>query len=305
MHVSSLAANNIELIPLHVFQFLVEMLLNGHVFLVQMLLKHISISSSGRVYSETGPSANLLVAATIGQQLDIIKLLLNNFSVNPYSFGVDENPFVFSTFSIAPQSFTIDVLKCCGVKPDFKAKGVTLLHAAVFANCYDVVQFLLKECKDLNINITDDHDLYTPLHLAYLCGHPQIAEYLIRHDADVYAVDNAGNMPYDYIDGELEFISYSQYLQNKRKIHHTPYSTEHRYFMKLVNNNISNKDATALTMEQFPTLKEDGPTQPYHDMPNAAAIKEFTQYVTKGLADDKPWRRPLSQELRQHVMLSS
>ena len=33
-------------------------------------------------------------------------------------------------------------------------------------------------------------------------------------------------------------------------------------------------------------------------MPSAAAVKEFTQYVTKGLTDNK-------QEQRQHVILSS
>ena len=206
-HVSSSAASSIEPIPLHVFQFLVEMLLNGHVFLVQVLLKHNSISPSGRVYSETGSSANLLVAATIGQQLDIIKLLLNNYFVNPYSFGVDENPFVFSTFSLAPQFFIIDVLKCCGVNPDFKANGVTLLHIAVFANCFNVVQFLLKECKDLNVNIMDD-DLRTPLHTTYFSGNTHIAQYLIQHGADVYAVDKYGHIPYEYIDGELESVSY-------------------------------------------------------------------------------------------------
>ena len=215
-HASSSVASSIEPIPLHVFQFLVEMLLNGHVFLVQMLLKHISISPSGRVYSETGSSANLLVTATIGQQLDIIKLLLNNYSVNAFAFGVDdEAPFVFKTFSLAPQLFIIQVLKCCGVNPDFKADGVTLLHAAVFANCFDVVQFLLKECKDLNINITDDHDLQTPLHTAYLSGHTQIAQYLIQHGADVYAEDKYGRTPYEYIDGELESVSYSQHLQKE------------------------------------------------------------------------------------------
>ena len=60
-------------------------------------------------------------------------------------------------------------------------------------------------------------------------------------------------------------------------------------------------------MEKFPSLKEDGPAEPHHDhdMPSAAAVKEFIQYVTKGLTDDKPWQRPLSEERRQHFMFST
>ena len=37
------------------------------------------------IYSETGSSVNVLVTTTIGQQLDIIKLLLKNYFVNRYA----------------------------------------------------------------------------------------------------------------------------------------------------------------------------------------------------------------------------
>ena len=298
-HVSTSGSSGM-LIPHHVFQFLIESLLNGHIFLVQMLLQHISISCSGKVFSESGSSANLLVTATIGQQLDIIKLLLHDYSMDPYSLDIDdERPYIFTLFSFAPQSFIIDILKCCGVKPNFKSNGITLLHIAILTNCFHVVQYLLEECSGMNLNVADDDDLLTPLHLAYLYGHKQIARYLIRHGADINAVDRHGHTPYECSDGNLEFVSYSQHVQNKRRIHHTPFSIEHRYYMKLINDGISNIKAVSLTMEKFPSLKEDDPTQPHHDVDQASGIKEFTQCVTKGLIDDKPWRRPLSQEQRR------
>ena len=317
-HISSSTATGIVPIPLHVLQILVQMLLNGHTFLVQMLLEHINISPSGRVYAHSGSSVNLLVIATIGQQLDIIKLLLHDYSVDPYAISVDDKiPFLFSTFSLAPQSFIIDVLKCCGVKSDFKVNGVSLLHGAVFANCFDVVQFLKEECKDIDVNITD-HDLQTPLHKAYVAGHTQIAQYLIQNGADINAVDKYGNTPYQYIEGAPESVSFSQYLRNKRIIHHNPFSTEQCYYRKCIHEGISDKEAVFLTMEQFPSLKEDGPTQPQQNIGQedgptqpqqnigrAVAVKEFTEYITKGLSYDKPWRQPLSEEQRHHVIFST
>jgi len=76
-------------------------------------------------------------------------------------------------------------------------------------------------------------------------------------------------------------------------------------------------------MEQFPSLKEDGPTQPYHDIDHASALKEFTHLITdtKRSTDehrkrpssevqredikrntDYPWRQALSLAQREHFM---
>ena len=194
-------------------------------------------------------------------------------------------------------------------------------------NCFDVVSFLLEECSGIDVNVTMDDCLYTPLHLAYLNGHTQIAQYLIQHGADVYAVDSNGHTPYEYIDGHPDFIKNSECLQNRRKIHHIPYSIEHCYYMKLFNIGIDEQEAVSLTMEQFPSLKEDGPTQPYHDIDHASALKEFTQFITYSthrstddsrkqppseqsevqgeqakISTDHPWRKPLSLLQRAHVL---
>ena len=107
-------------------------------------------------------------------------------------------------------------------------------------------------------------------------------------------MDNDGCTPYEYMGGNPKYIKLSEYLQNKREIHHTPYSNEHCYYMELVNKGTDDKKAVLLTMEQFPSLNEDGPTQRRHDIDHVSALKEFTQYITKGPRDE-PWRQPLPQ----------
>ena len=293
----SSSATDVVPFPNDEFHVLIKAFYNGDIACIQKLLKISHISPEGRVFSESGPSLNLVYAATIAQQIDIVKLLLTDYSLNPIHY-------IAYIIGYTPQSFTIAVMKYCGIKGDCKiTSGVSLLHIAVTAHCFDIVCFLLEECSGIDVNVTDDDYLHTPLHVAYLTGHTQIAEYLIQLGADVYAVDRDGCTPYEYIDGWAEWIKLSKHFQNKRRIHHIPYSIEHCYYMKLVNYGIDDVKAVTLTMEQFPSLKEDGPTQPHHDVDHASALKEFTQYITK--RSDEPWIQPLSKEQREHILFST
>ena len=308
------------------FHVLIKALYYGDIPCIQKLLKASHISPNGTIYSESESSLNLLVAATIAQQIDIVKLLMTDYSIDPCVTSIRDDvslPYIEFIFYYAPQSFIISIMKYCGVKSDFKiTKGASLLHFAVMSNCIDVVCFLLEECSDIDVNVTEDGSLGTPLHYAYLTGHTQIAQYLIEHGADVYAVDTDGCTPYEYIDGNPDFIEYSESYQSRRIIHHIPFSIEHCYYMKLINLGIS-KDALSLTMEQFPSLKEHGPTQPHDDIDHASALKEFTQFITNStqrssddsreqspsevqeghvkISTDYPWRRRLSVLKRAHV----
>ena len=263
------------------FQVIIKALYNTDIACIRKLLKVSHISPNGKIYSESGYSLNLLRAATIGHQLDIVKLLLTDYSMNPYVMSISDDrpvPNVWDMFMYAPQTFIIAILKCCGIKRGFKIiNGGSLLHIAVVYNCFNVVSFLLEECSGIDVK---DNNSQTPLHLACLSGHIQITHYLIQHDADLYAVDKYGYAPYEYTEGDANDIKNSEYLQNFRKIHHIPYSSEHCHYMKLINIGIANKEAVSLTMEQFPSLKEDDPTQPHHDIDHALALKEFTQYIT-------------------------
>ena len=296
----SSSATGVVPLPDDEFQVLIKALYNGDVPCIQKLLKASHISPNGRVYSESGSLLNLLKAATIAQQIDIVKLLLTDYSMDPYVMSVGNDPsmlYIEYIFIYAPQSFIIAIMKYCGVKSDFKTtQGFSLLHYAVICNCFDVVCFLLEECSDIDVNVTTD-DLQTPLHLAYLTGNTQMAQYLIQHGADVYAVDSNGcRTPYEYIDGDPDCIKHSEYLQNKRKICHIPFSIEHCHYMELRTLGIDEQEAVSLTMEKFPSLKEDGPTKPQRDFEpaRALALEEFTQYITK-ISRDEPWRQSLSQ----------
>jgi len=122
---------------------------------------------------------------------------------------------------------------------------------------------------------------------------------LIQHGADVYAVDSNGCTPYEYIDGDPDFAKHSEYTQNRRKIHHIPYSLEHCYYMKLVNLGYNEEEAVSLTMEQFPSLKEDGPTQPHCDIDHASALKEFTHFTTNTKRSTNKQRKQPSSEVKR------
>ena len=306
----SSSATGIVPFPDDEFHILIKALYNGDVPCIQQLLKISHISPNGRICSESGSSFNLLKAATIAQQIEIVKLLVTDYSLDPYVMSMSTEtlmPYIRYIFSIAPESFIIAIMKYCGVKPGFRtAVSHSLLHCAVIFKCFDVIRFLLEECSDIDVNVTDNH-MYTALHTAYCCGHTQIAQYLIQHGADVYAVNSDGCTPYEYIDGDPVHIKVSEYFHNMRKIHHFPYSTEHCYYMKLINIGIEVEKAVSLTMEQFPSLKENGPTQPHHDIDHASALKEFTQYITcstQSTTDDSKKQTP-SEVQEGHSKIST
>ena len=301
----SSSATGVVPLPDDEFRILIKALYNGDISCIKKLLKASHISPNGRIYSECGSSLNLLYSATIAQQIDIVKLLLTDYSMDPFVMSMKDDKsilYIEYIFWHAPQSFIVAIMKYCGVKSDFKTtENFSLLHYAVVFNCFDVVCFLLEECSDIDVNVTDD-DLRTPLHLAYLNGHTQIAQHLIEHGADVYAMDSDGCTPYEYIDGDPECITALEYIQDRRIIYHIPFSIEHCYYMKLVNLGIDHEEAVSLTMEQFPSLKKDGPTQPRHDIDHASALKEFTQFITKRSSDDLREQSP-SEVQEGHVQI--
>ena len=285
--------------PDYEFQVLIKAFYYGEITCIQKLLKLSHISSTGSIYSESGSSLNLLEAATISQQLDIVKLLLTDYLMDPYVMSMRDNttlPYIEYLFYYAPQSFIIAIMKHCGIKTDFRTTDYySLLHIAVISNCFNVVSFLLEERSSIDVNVTTDNDyLLTPLHLAYLYGHTEIAQYLIQHGANVFAMDSDGHTPYEYIDGDPDCILDSEYSQNRRKIHHIPYSIEHCHFMRLINIGID-EEAVSLTVEQFPSLKEDGPTQPHDDIDHASILKEFAQFITQRLTTDSRKQLPSEQ----------
>ena len=82
------------------FQVLIKALYNSDVACIQKLLKVSHISPNGRIYCESGSSLNLFEAATIAQQLNILKLLLTDYSMDPYVMSMRSNTSspILSTF---------------------------------------------------------------------------------------------------------------------------------------------------------------------------------------------------------------
>ena len=243
------------------FQILINAINNTDISCIQKLLRVCHISPNNLVYSKSGLSVSLLEISTITQKIEIVKLLINNYGIDLYSVFMDDDllqSYFEYIFSCTPQSFTIAILKYCGIKSEFRTElGVSLLHLAVYVGCFDVICCLVKECNDvIDINVTDD-GLLAPLHVAYLAGQTEIAQYLLQHGADEYAVDKHNCTPYDYIEGHPDAIEFSKIMQNKRKIHQNPYSNEHCYYMKLINLGIDEEEAITVTMEKFLILEDD------------------------------------------------
>ena len=77
---------------------------------------------SGRIFSEDGLSINLVAMAIVLQKTDVVKVLVERFSVDPYELYYDgEKPCrcIVNIFDQAPQSFIIDFLKISGVRVSF------------------------------------------------------------------------------------------------------------------------------------------------------------------------------------------
>ena len=271
------------------YDALISAVINGNISEIKYLLKPCNISTAGMIYCEDQSSLHLLRTAVVSQKINVVELLVKEYSVDPCVADDDDKLSVYEVFKLAPQSFIINFLKVCGVKTSFKYTdtGTILLQNAVFTCCFHVVCFLVEEC-GVDVNMCDNY-LNTPLHIAYMAGHTHIAQYLIQHGADVMAVDNKGCTPYDYIDGIPKVITMSQTLQNSRIIHQVPGSAENMHYIKLRNTGIKHEKAITLTMEQFPSLMEDGPTQLHHYDNHTSFTKELTEYITKRSSSDRPW----------------
>ncbi|MGH0132854.1 UNVERIFIED_CONTAM: hypothetical protein FKN15_050902 [Acipenser sinensis] len=88
-----------------------------------------------------------------------------------------------------------------GVSPDlYNEDGLTALHQCCIDDFEEVVQALVDA--GANVNACDS-ELWTPLHAAATCGHMGLVETLIKHGANMLAVNADGNMPYDLCEDEV------------------------------------------------------------------------------------------------------
>lgn len=82
----------------------------------------------------------------------------------------------------------------------YNEDGLTALHQCCIDDFEAIVQLLIDAGADVN---SCDSELWTPLHAAATCGHLHLVELLIKHNANLLAVNSDGNMPYDLCEDDV------------------------------------------------------------------------------------------------------
>jgi len=96
------------------------------------------------------------------------------------------------------------------VAPGIPGSGATPLHLAVLCNHEEIAQCLIEKRADLNAKAQDEHG-GTPLHWAAALGRIEMAKLLIEGGADVNAKDKNGFTP-------LDATNYHPELQKEAKL---------------------------------------------------------------------------------------
>ena len=247
------------------FESLTSAVLSKDLAGIDRLLQRCGISSAGRIYCQNGSSMNLLMAAITTQHGDMVELLVDYYDVDPYElddYVGNRRPCIFQIFHQAPEAFIIEFFSALGfINVCVKNEGFTVVHTAVLTNSLEVLDFLIENFRIIRVNDTDNKSRNS-LHLAYLYGNNEMAEFLREMDADETALDSDGKKPSDYISGDPELVAYSEYVKNARKIHDDPYTIEYSYYIQLLKLGNDPKKAVSLTMKEFTWLEEERPTRP-------------------------------------------
>ncbi len=131
--------------------------------------------------------SNLLIAATMGENISVIRYALNKgFDVN--SQGHVGNTPLHIAFSKS-NSYIIKLLMQAGANPD-----IANLHGETATNRAKKSKLDLTSMKKISINERDE-DGGTPLHLAAIKGDSFAVKQLIKLGADVNAADKYGSSP--------------------------------------------------------------------------------------------------------------
>lgn len=134
-----------------------------------------------------------------------------------------------------------------------KADDVPSIHDVAISGSAD--DFLTHVAARTNLNASRASDFKKPLHLAVINGHTHIVNKLIRHGADLYAIDDDYNLPIFYavttMNDELFNMMVSKYdhLDHKNKkgltLFQVAMRTENEHVVKemiRLNKNIDSKD---------------------------------------------------------------
>ena len=109
---------------------------------------------------------------------------------------------------------TLEALVAEGVNPNVtNAEGLTALHTSCIEGSLKVTSALVRLGADVNLK---DDDWWTPLYAAAACGHWQIVNFLLTHDADLTAINADGDMPHDLAEGDRSLQALEDALQDRK-----------------------------------------------------------------------------------------
>ena len=146
-------------------------------FLVPLLSLN-SIANAGAIHD----------AARTGDLNRVQKLVVQGADVNAKAVR-DETPLMLA--ALAGQGEIVNYLLQRGADIGARnASGMTTLHAAAYGGHADIVSLLV--AKGAEVNDSANHFGISPLHLASEENHPGAVKELLRHGADVAAVEING-----------------------------------------------------------------------------------------------------------------
>lgn len=130
-------------------------------------------------------------AARAGDLERVQKLVVQGADVNEKAVR-DETPLMLA--ALAGQGDIVNYLLQRGAGIDARnASGMTTLHAAAYAGNTEIVSLLI--AKGAAVNDSSNHFGVTPLHLASEENHLGTVEELLKHRANVAAIERNGYSP--------------------------------------------------------------------------------------------------------------
>ena len=229
--------------------------LSGNGSRLKKLLSQYDIGHAKNIQLDAGP---IIQYAYMAGQIGIVRILVNEYGVNPNISGEDGLMHFFEIFdrsdsTEAYQSYIIHFIKEFNIDVHNQGCHCTALHIAMLHKLYTVAKFLVEECK-VDVNCILNPSDGTPLHMAYGIGKANIAKYLIKHGANQEAIDDNGMKPKDYEFFENNFYAFlSKYLLKKRAIYKCT-GSEVDHYLELRSQGISDPEAVDSTFEMFPDL---------------------------------------------------
>lgn len=189
-----------------------------------------------------------------------LKYILKSKSYNIHKLYFQNNDG-YNALHTAVKSKVIDIVKLMisvMTNPNVKSKnGETALHIAINYQYNDIAKVLINS-PNININIVDDNNKFTPLHYAVGWNNSIIVEQLLKNGANIDAQDIFGNTPINYAikeDHKKSFDILQQYNPNiniwnisgKIALHEAfdniPDDIEHYLKYLLKNTNLTHQDS--------------------------------------------------------------